>query len=175
MAGGGGLLSEQHGGGAFDPLPPAGTSRADQATWADKQLALLCARYKERWGIWYVPMHPHGYLWCARPAGSRLATISVGTPENLAAEIWRHEESPARGRDFSDLSTGELKRVHRDLTVSAALAVPSSGAYLMVVTQMQAIDAELAVRRQAAAAQSEGDLLWNGQPVACSPWMWRPR
>lgn len=44
MAGGGGLLSGQHGGDALDPLPPAGTSSADQATWAEKQLALLCAR-----------------------------------------------------------------------------------------------------------------------------------
>ena len=60
---------------------------------------------------------------------------------------------------FNDLSTGELQRVHQDLTVSAALAAPSSGAYLMVVTQMQAIDAELAARRQAATAQSEGALL----------------
>ena len=58
-----------------------------------------------------------------------------------------------RGRDFSDLSTSELERVHRDLAISAALAVPSSGAYLMTVTQMQAIDAELGARRRAAGSQ----------------------
>lgn len=159
MAGGGGLLSGQHGGGAFDPLPPAGTSWADQATWADKQLTLLCAQYGKRWDIWYVPTHPSGYWWSAKPAVARLATISVSTPENLAAEIRRQEESPARGRDFSDLSTGELKRVRQDLTVSAALAAPSSGAYLMVVTQMQAIDTELAARHHAAGDQLEGALL----------------
>ncbi len=123
------------------------------ALWADRQLALLRPQYEGRWEIWYVPVHPVGYHWCAGPAGARTSTIAVGTPEDLVAEIGRQEESPARGRDFSDLPTGELERVHRDLTISAALAVLSSGAYQMTVTQMQAIDAELGARRRAARSQ----------------------
>lgn len=128
------------------------------ALWADRQLALLCPQYEGRWDIWYVPVHPVGYHWCARPAGARTSTITVGTPEDLVAEIRRQEQSLARGRDFSDLPTIELERAHRDLAISAALAVPSSGAYLMTVTQMQAIDAELGARRRAAGSQSEGVL-----------------
>ena len=149
MVGGGGLLSGQYGGGALDPVPSAGTSWADQATWADQQLAVLRPQYEGRWEIWHVPVHPVGYRWCARPAGTRLATITVCTPEDLVAEIRRQEQSPSRGRGLGDLSAGELERVHRDLTSSAALAVPGSGAYLMVVTHMKAIDTELAARRHA--------------------------
>ena len=155
IAGGGaeGLLSGQGDGAvAFGPFP-ASTSWAEQGLWADRQLALLRPLYEGRWDIWYVPVHPAGYHWRARPAGARTSTIAVGTPEDLVTEIRRQEESPARGRDFSDLSTSELERVHRDLAISAALAVPSSGAYLMTVTQMQAIDAELGARRRAAGSQ----------------------
>jgi hypothetical protein len=147
MAGGGGLLSGQRGGGAFDPRPPAGTSWVDQTTWADKQLALLCAQHKGRWDTWHVPRHSHGYWWCAKPAGSRLATINVSTPENLAAEIRRQDESPVRGRELADLSTDKLQRVHRDLAVSIALAAPGLGAHVMITRQMQIIETELA-RRQ---------------------------
>lgn len=149
IAGGGaeGVLSGQGDGAvAFGPFP-ASTS------WADRQLALLRSQYEGRWDIWYVPVQPVGYHWCARPAGARTSTIAVGTPEDLVAEIRRQEESPVRGRDFSDLSASELERVHRDLAISAALAVPSSGAYLMTVTQMQAIDAELGARRRTAGSQ----------------------
>lgn len=147
-----GLLSGQGGGAVAFELFPASTW-AEQGLWADRQLALLRSQYEGRWDIWYVPVHPVGYHWCTRPAGARTSTIAVGTPEDLVAEIRRQEESPARDRDFSDLSASELERVHRDLAVSAALAVPSSGAYLMTVTQMQAIDVELGARRRAAGSQ----------------------
>jgi hypothetical protein len=53
-----------------------------------------------------------------------------------------------RDRDFSGVTTGDLERARRELAMSAALALPGSGAYLMTVTQAQAIDAELAARRQ---------------------------
>ena len=152
MVGGGGLLSGQHGEDAFGL--PASNSWADQGAWADRTLALLQPEYLD-WEIWYVPIYPVGHHWCARPVGARTSTITVGTPEDLVAEIKRHEESPARARDFSGLSVGELERTHRDLTISAALAVPSSGAYLMTVTQMQAVDAELDARRRAG-TKSEG-------------------
>jgi hypothetical protein len=69
-------------------------------------------------------------------------------------------ETPARDRDFSDVPTGELERVRRDLAMSAGLAVPGSGAYLMTVTQAQAIDAELAARRQ-----EPGGAVDEGQPL----------
>jgi hypothetical protein len=151
--GAGGLLSGQGGGAVAFELFPASTSWAEQGLWADRQLALLRSQYEGRWEIWYVPVHPVGYRWCARPAGARTSTIAVGTPEDLVAEIRCQEESPARGRDFSDLSASELERAHRDLAISAALAVPSSGAYLMTVTQMQAIDAELGARRRTAVSQ----------------------
>lgn len=155
IAGGGveGLLSGQgRKAVAFEPFP-ASTSWAEQGLWADRQLALLRSQYEGRWDIWYAPVHPVGCHWCARPAGARTSTITAGTPEDLVAEIRRQEESPARGRDFSNLPTSELERAHRDLAISAALAVPSSGAYLMTVTQMQAIDAELGARRRAAGSQ----------------------
>jgi hypothetical protein len=147
----------------FEPLADD-ASWTEQTTWADQLLAVLKARYEGRWDIWCVPIHPVGYQWCARPAGTRLATITVSTPEDLVVEIKRQEESPVRGREFGDLSTGELERVHRDLTASAALAVPSSGAYLMTVTQMQAIDAELDARRRSAVGQSEGRSYGTGRP-----------
>jgi hypothetical protein len=63
------------------------------------------------------------------------------------AEIGRQEESPARGRELSDLPADELQRVHRDLAVSIALAVPGLGAQMMIIRQMQIVEAELAKRQ----------------------------
>jgi hypothetical protein len=63
---------------------------------------------------------------------------------------------PARDRDFSGVTTGQLERARRDLAMSAALAVPGSGAWLMTVTQAEAIDAELAARRREPSAADEG-------------------
>jgi hypothetical protein len=58
------------------------------------------------------------------------------------------DEPSPRDPDFSGRSTGELERARRELAMSAALAMPGSGAHLMTVRQAQAIDAELAARRQ---------------------------
>lgn len=55
-------------------------------SFADQQLAILRPRYPE-WFIWYVPVYPNGYVWCARPAGSEVATINEGSPEELVAAI----------------------------------------------------------------------------------------
>ena len=114
-------------------------------TWADEQLAILRANYPA-WDIWFVPRYPRGETWCARPTGHRLATINMSTPEDVIAEIRRQEESVTREHDVSDLATSELQRAYRELVTSAALAVPSSGARVMILKEMEAIDAELARR-----------------------------
>jgi len=44
------------------------------------------------------------------------------------------------------VATSELQRAYRELVASAALAVPSSGARVMILKEMAAIDAELARR-----------------------------
>jgi hypothetical protein len=72
----------------------------------------------------------------------------VRSRDDLTTELWHPEEPPARDPDFSGHATSELERVRRELSMSATLAVPGSGAHLMTVTHMQAIDAELAVRRR---------------------------
>jgi hypothetical protein len=91
---------------------------------------------------------------------------------------------PARDPDFSEVATGELERARRDLAMSAALAVPGSGAWLMTVTHAQAIDAELAARRQEpAAVDGERPLEalrrdWGGAYAVCfddAPGGGRPR
>ena len=122
------------------------------ADWVDGQLAALRPNYPG-WDIWFVPCYPVGVTWCARPAGHPVATINVSTPEDLIAEIRRQEESPTREHDVGDLATSELQRVYRELVTSAALAVPSSGARVMILKKMEAIDAELARRGAASPGQ----------------------
>jgi len=73
-----------------------------------------------------------------------LAAFRAAHPEVITSP----GEPPARDPDFSGQMTSELERARRELAISAALAVPGSGAHLMTVRQAQAIDAELAARRQ---------------------------
>ena len=80
----------------------------------------------------------------------------MSTSENLAAEIRGQEEPPARGRELGDLSADELRRVHRDLAVSIALAVPGLGAHVMIIRQMRIIEAELAKRQHTENNQAAG-------------------
>lgn len=54
--------------------------------WASEQAAMLRRLYPD-WVIWFVPAYPNGYVWCAMPAGSKAATINVGSPEQLVAAI----------------------------------------------------------------------------------------
>jgi hypothetical protein len=135
----------------FDPLAPTATW-TEQTTWADEALARLNAVHGERWDIWYVATHPSGYCWNAKPRGERLAAINVLTPEALEAEIKRKEAWPVRERDLSGLEPAELKRMHRELVVAAGLAKEGSGGRVMILTEMQAIEAELDRRQDQAAA-----------------------
>ena len=60
-------------------------------SWADQQLALLRPRYPN-WDIWTVrTLIPSGYVWCARPTGTPVATINADSPEALIAEIREQE------------------------------------------------------------------------------------
>jgi hypothetical protein len=61
--------------------------------YAARQLALLRPVYADRWDIWYVLCFPNGYVWCAKPAGTPVATINASSPEELIAAIRRAEES----------------------------------------------------------------------------------
>jgi hypothetical protein len=136
---------------AFVPLAPTATW-TEQTTWADKALARLNAEYGERWDIWCVTTHPWGYCWNAKPRGERLATVNVLTPEAVEAEIKRKEAWPARERDLTGLESAELQRMHRELVVAAGLAKEGSGGRVMILTEMQAIEAELDGRQNQAAA-----------------------
>jgi hypothetical protein len=55
--------------------------------WTEDQLAMLRPRYPE-WDLWAVR---HATIrqttWCARPAGTPVATINVDSPEALIAAI----------------------------------------------------------------------------------------
>jgi hypothetical protein len=54
--------------------------------WASEQLQALRPRYEGRWDIWVVRLHA-GYISCAKPAGSEVATINVDSPEALISAI----------------------------------------------------------------------------------------
>ena len=59
--------------------------------WAEQQLAILRPKYPA-WDIWVVRLGcRRGSIWCARPAGTEVATINVESPEELVAEIARQE------------------------------------------------------------------------------------
>jgi hypothetical protein len=98
---------------------------------------------------------------------------------------WAADTTPARDRDFSGVTTSHLERARRELAMSTAPAVPGSGAWLMTVTQAEAIDAELAARRreQGGAADGERPLealrqAWGDAYVICfddAPGAGRPR
>jgi hypothetical protein len=61
------------------------------SSWADQQLAILRPKYPA-WDLWVVRLtHRGGSIWCARPAGSKVATINVGSPEELIAAIAEQE------------------------------------------------------------------------------------
>jgi hypothetical protein len=61
--------------------------------WASEQAAMLRRNYPD-WTVWYVPLYPTGYVWCAMPAGGKTATINVGSPEQLVAAIAEAERTP---------------------------------------------------------------------------------
>jgi hypothetical protein len=55
--------------------------------WAEQQLAILRPMYPA-WDIWVVRRGcRRGSIWCARPAGSEVATINVSSPDELIAAI----------------------------------------------------------------------------------------
>jgi hypothetical protein len=55
--------------------------------WAEQQLAILRPKYPA-WDIWVVRLGcGRGSIWCARPAGTEVATINVQSPEELIAAI----------------------------------------------------------------------------------------
>ena len=59
--------------------------------WADQQLAILRPKYPA-WDIWVVRLGcGRGSIWCARPAGTKVATINADSPEALIAEIREQE------------------------------------------------------------------------------------
>lgn len=61
--------------------------------WADQQLAILRPKYPA-WEIWVVRLGcRRGTIWCARPAGTEVATINAETPEELVAKIAEQETS----------------------------------------------------------------------------------
>ena len=51
-----------------------------------------------------------------------------------------------RPRDVSRLTAAQLERAKRDLGISLALALPGSPVRVTIMTEMTAIDAELAER-----------------------------
>ena len=60
-------------------------------SWDEQQLASLRPMFPG-WDIWTVrTVIPSGYVWCARPAGTEVATINVGSPEELIAAIAEQE------------------------------------------------------------------------------------
>ena len=58
-----------------------------------------------------------------------------------------------RDHDVSGLTAAELERARRDLRASLALAMPGSPVRAPILTQMTAIDAELAERAHRQATQ----------------------
>lgn len=61
--------------------------------WESEQLAWLRPLYPA-WDIWVVRLGcRRGSIWCARPAGTELATINVSSSEELVAAIAEQERS----------------------------------------------------------------------------------
>jgi len=56
-------------------------------TWDDEQAAMLNRTYEGRWHVWFVRTVYAGTTWHARPAGSEVATVNAGSPEELVAAI----------------------------------------------------------------------------------------
>lgn len=54
-----------------------------------------------------------------------------------------------RPHDVSSLTTSQLERARRDLQISLALAFPGSPVRVPILTEMAAVEAELAKRPQA--------------------------
>jgi len=64
----------------------------EMRSWDDQQLAILRPQYSG-WDLWAVRgIYPKPHtVWCARPRGHPVATINVGSPEALVAEIAKQE------------------------------------------------------------------------------------
>jgi hypothetical protein len=78
------------------PTEPVTTAEEPILDWADQQLAALRPRYPQ-WDLWVVHIYmPKHTAWCARPAGTSIATINADSPESLIAEI-RQQEDRAQG------------------------------------------------------------------------------
>jgi len=58
--------------------------------WAEDQLAMLKPNYPG-WQLWIVYCYPNHIAWCARPAGTPVATINADSPEHLIEEIREQE------------------------------------------------------------------------------------
>jgi hypothetical protein len=59
--------------------------------WTDQQLAILRPLYPH-WDLWAVRLATvRQTVWCARPAGTPVATINTDSPESLVAEIRRQD------------------------------------------------------------------------------------
>jgi hypothetical protein len=58
--------------------------------WAEQVLADLKPNYPH-WNLWVVRQFIGGIVWCAKPAGSPIATINTDSPESLIAEIREQE------------------------------------------------------------------------------------
>ena len=64
-------------------------------SWADRQLDVLRPLYPG-WDLWVVPLcGRRGWAWCARPAGSAVATVNADSPESLITAIREQEASSA--------------------------------------------------------------------------------
>lgn len=63
--------------------------------WNEQQLRLLRLRYPT-WDLWAVRCWPNHTVWCARPAGTPIATINVDSPEALIAAIAEQEAGQQR-------------------------------------------------------------------------------
>jgi hypothetical protein len=71
-----------------------------------------------------------------------------------------------RDHDVTALTTSELERAKRELSASLALTRPGSPMQAPTLTQLQAIDGELEVRR----FSRERARLMNRLPVHSDPW-----
>jgi len=64
--------------------------------WAEEQLGELRPRYPG-WDLWTVRCWPNHTVWCARPAGTPIATINAESPEALVAAIAEQEATGTVG------------------------------------------------------------------------------
>jgi len=111
-------------------------------------LATLREQYKGRWDIWYVShVVKQGGVWCAKPAGTRFATINVESVEALVAEIARQEAWSKRDSDLSQWPNAGLQNAWDEInsTYDATPADPSSQRFALW-KQLSLIDEELTKR-----------------------------